>query len=163
MVRVPRSVKDNYVRVRETTEILLQDLGHVPSTEEVAACSGLEVGQVCEALDAARSFRPLPLNPSSTSEDRDLEDLLAGPCRELQLAEDRSLVAALLSRLPAREQRVLWLRFGQNLSQAEIAVEIGTSQMTVSRLLARNLETLRRLAGGDAPELKDPRAAGYAA
>jgi RNA polymerase sigma-B factor len=146
IIRVPRSVKDNYVRVRETTEILFQDLGHAPSIEEIAAGAGLGVGQVCEALDAARSFRPLPLNESPTSEDRDLEEVLAGPCRELQLAEDRTLVAALLSRLPARERRVLWLRFGLNLSQAEIAVEIGTSQMTVSRLLARNLETLRRLA-----------------
>jgi RNA polymerase sigma-B factor len=163
IVRVPRSVKDNYVRVRETREILFQDLGHAPSMEEIAAGAGLGVGEVCEALDAARSFRPLPLTPSPISEDRDLANVLASPCRELELAEDRRLVAALLSRLPARERRMLWLRFGHDLSQREIAVELGTSQMQVSRLLARTLDTLRRLATGDAPEPQGPRRAGCAA
>ncbi|HKN89010.1 MAG TPA: sigma-70 family RNA polymerase sigma factor, partial [Acidimicrobiia bacterium] len=145
-VRVPRTVKDNYLRVRETREFLSQDLGHAPSTEEIAAEAGLGVGEVREALEAAFSFRPLPLNPGSTAEHPELDALLARPCRELELAEDRGLAAALLAQLPAREQRMLWLRFGHNLTQQEIAVKLGTSQMTLSRRLTRTLDALRSLA-----------------
>jgi RNA polymerase sigma-B factor len=45
--------------------------------------------------------------------------------------------------LPAREQRILLLRFYGNMSQAEIAEQFGISQMHVSRLLAHALGHLR--------------------
>lgn len=52
-------------------------------------------------------------------------------------------VAPLLWRLPARERRMLALRFYGNLTQREIAEEMGVSQMHVSRLLSRALGWLR--------------------
>ncbi|HZI97133.1 MAG TPA: sigma-70 family RNA polymerase sigma factor [Actinomycetales bacterium] len=45
--------------------------------------------------------------------------------------------------MPARERRILALRFVRGMSQSQIASEVGISQMHVSRLLARTLETLR--------------------
>jgi RNA polymerase sigma-B factor len=45
--------------------------------------------------------------------------------------------------LPARERRLIYLRFYQDLTQTEIAAQMGMSQMHVSRLLARALELLR--------------------
>jgi RNA polymerase sigma-B factor len=45
--------------------------------------------------------------------------------------------------LPAREQRILLLRFYGNLTQEEIAAKLGISQMHVSRLQARALARLR--------------------
>ena len=49
----------------------------------------------------------------------------------------------LLARLSVRERRILSLRFGRGMSQAQIAAEVGVSQMHVSRLLARSLSALR--------------------
>jgi RNA polymerase sigma-B factor len=48
-----------------------------------------------------------------------------------------------LARLPARERQILLLRFFRNMTQSQIADEIGISQMHVSRLLARTLAELR--------------------
>ena len=45
--------------------------------------------------------------------------------------------------LPAREQRILTMRFYGNLTQAEIGQRLGISQMHVSRLLTRALGYLR--------------------
>jgi len=45
--------------------------------------------------------------------------------------------------LPAREKRILLLRFFGNQTQSQIAAELGISQMHVSRLLARTLAQLR--------------------
>jgi RNA polymerase sigma factor (sigma-70 family) len=56
---------------------------------------------------------------------------------------DREALRPLLAQLPARERRIIALRFGRGLSQSQIAAEIGISQMHVSRLLARTLERLR--------------------
>jgi RNA polymerase sigma-B factor len=48
-----------------------------------------------------------------------------------------------LAQLPAREQRILELRFARGMSQSQIASEVGVSQMHVSRLLAKSLAVLR--------------------
>lgn len=48
--------------------------------------------------------------------------------------------------LPPRERVILHLRFEKGLLQPEIATRVGISQMHVSRLIARSLETLRRMA-----------------
>ena len=49
-----------------------------------------------------------------------------------------------LEALPEREATILRLRFFEDLTQTEIAEEVGVSQMHVSRLLARSLAALRR-------------------
>ena len=103
--------------------------------------------EVRQALQAGNSFRPLSLNDADDGADAWVERRLAQTCRELQSAENREQATALLTRLPEREQRIVRLRFGQDLSQRQIAERIGVSQMHVSRLLKQSLETLRGLAG----------------
>ena len=53
------------------------------------------------------------------------------------------VVRTALERLPARDQRIVELRFTNDLTQAEIAQSMGLSAMQVSRLLRRTLDTLR--------------------
>jgi DNA-directed RNA polymerase specialized sigma24 family protein len=48
----------------------------------------------------------------------------------------------LLARLPSREQRILAMRFGQEMTQTQIAAAVGLSQMHVSRLLVKSLAQL---------------------
>jgi RNA polymerase sigma-B factor len=58
---------------------------------------------------------------------------------------DRQVLAGLLERLPKRERRILYLRYFHELSQAQIAEQIGTSQVHVGRLIAASLTSLREL------------------
>jgi CHAT domain/Sigma-70, region 4 len=57
--------------------------------------------------------------------------------------EYRESLKPLLEQLPSREKRILLLRFFGNMTQSQIASELGISQMHVSRLLARTLTQLR--------------------
>jgi RNA polymerase sigma-B factor len=59
---------------------------------------------------------------------------------------NREVLAELLKRLPARERKILYLRYFDELSQAQIAEQIGTSQVHVGRLIASSLEGLRSVA-----------------
>ena len=54
-----------------------------------------------------------------------------------------NVLDALLECLDEREQKILTLRFYGNLTQSQIADQIGVSQMHVSRLLTRALTKLR--------------------
>ena len=49
-----------------------------------------------------------------------------------------------LEALPARERLILRLRFEEDLTQAEIAAQVGLSQMHVSRLLQQSLSVIRQ-------------------
>ena len=55
----------------------------------------------------------------------------------------RESLRPLLARLAPRERQILMLRFFRNMTQSQIADEIGISQMHVSRLLAKTLAELR--------------------
>jgi RNA polymerase sigma-B factor len=67
----------------------------------------------------------------------------------LEVLEGWASVAPALKRLPARERRILYLRFFRGLSQTRIAEELGISQMHVSRLLSRTLRQLREKIAGE--------------
>jgi hypothetical protein len=74
---------------------------------------------------------------------------------------DRESLRPVLRGLPARDKRILALRYFRGLSQAQIAEELGISQMHVSRLLARTLGRLNEclLEGGEAAADDGSRAA----
>ena len=61
----------------------------------------------------------------------------------MDLLEDLHTLAPLLQQLDDRERAIIEMRFGEEMSQAEIGREVGVSQMHISRLLNRTLTTLR--------------------
>ena len=61
----------------------------------------------------------------------------------IETVENLHTLAPLLGELDERERRIIDMRFGQELTQAQIGAELGISQMHVSRLLSRMLGKLR--------------------
>ena len=70
-------------------------------------------------------------------------DTLGAEDDALEGVEYRESLKPLLEQLPPREKKILLLRFFGNMTQSQIAQEVGISQMHVSRLLARTLAQLR--------------------
>ena len=61
----------------------------------------------------------------------------------LEHVEMRESIRPMLDQLPPREKQILLLRFFKNMTQSQIATEVGVSQMHVSRLLTKTLDTMR--------------------
>jgi RNA polymerase sigma-B factor len=102
-------------------------------------------------MEATQLYRLSSLDPAMPGDDPSTDARIAEVDTELDAIDDRLVVAELLSRLPPRERRIVYLRFFDGLTQAEIADALGISQMHVSRLLTRSLETLGQsyaVAGG---------------
>jgi RNA polymerase sigma-B factor len=142
-VRVPRTIKDDLASVSQAADELSGTLGRSPSVRDIADQAGLEVDQVLDALAAQSAYRPAPLARPAESEGPDGE-------REVPVQEDgfdevdaRLALSRGMAALPPRERVILYLRFHEGLFQSEIAARVGVSQMHVSRLIARALETLR--------------------
>ncbi len=142
-VRPPRSLQDAHARVSEAVERLSGELGHTPSVAEIARDTGLEPDDVLDATLVGGAYRPLSLSrPPGGSDDEDPIEIGADD-GGFGAAEDRAALGGGLARLPARERVILHLRFAEGLSQSQIAERVGISQMHVSRLIRRALETLR--------------------
>ena len=129
-VRPPRRIHELRGALPALDRELVARLGRAPTDEERARAAG-----ACrEDVEAATAPLVVPLE----------EHRLADGADTLRAAEDRVAVARALRRLPARERRIVALRFGDGLSQAAIASRLGLSQVHVSRLLRSALHTLRR-------------------
>lgn len=148
-VHMPRSLSEGALRVEKAERTLANETGRKPSVAEIAEAMGEELEWVVNVLDASRAHDALSLDATVDTPDGDGETLaatLGGVDDRFEHVEDCDAVASSLSELTARERKVLELRFGSEMTQSEIAEEIGVSQMQVSRILRRTLDRLRTLA-----------------
>ncbi|HZU71269.1 MAG TPA: SigB/SigF/SigG family RNA polymerase sigma factor [Acidimicrobiales bacterium] len=149
-VRAPRRLQELYLRLGEVISTLSQQLGRSPTIAELAREVEASEEEVLEALEAGQAYRFASLDAPAPGPDDEGSSTMASQLGEedptMASAEDRAALSPLLERLPARERRILFLRFFQGMTQSEIADQLGISQMHVSRLLARSLAQLRSLA-----------------
>jgi RNA polymerase sigma-B factor len=168
MVRVPRRLQELKPQLSTATEELTHVLHRSPTTAELAARLGVSWDDVLAARRCPTAYRPVSLEqPRSDREDRPLVDWLGGPDSEIETVGRREVLRRRLAELPERERRIIALRFVAEMTQAQIAADLGVSQMQISRLLARSLARLRAamLIDGDRPAGPEavPRQATYAA
>ncbi len=121
--------------------------GRSPTVGELAEYLELSNEEVLDGLQTGEAFDTVSLDAprSSDSETEKRIDALGDEDGRLSRIDDQATVFAAAARLPERERRILYLRFGEDLTQAEIARRIGVSQMQVSRLLRKSVLRLREL------------------
>ncbi len=144
-MRVPRRLKDMHVSINGAVSELSQTLGRAPRPSEIAQRLDLPVNEVLEGLEAAEAYRSSSLDEMLSSEDGSatVGELVGEADDELDRVDYREALRPLLADLAPRERTIVMLRFFGNLTQTQIANEVGISQMHVSRLLAQTLTRLR--------------------
>lgn len=144
-VRVPRSAKELKPLITKGIEHLQHELGRSPRVAEIAEHLQLSVDTVLEAMEASAAYRTSSLDapPRGSEQSPESHRGLAQDDRELGRAVDATAIRQLLETLPGRSRMILYLRFFEQMSQAEIAEHVGTSQVHVGRLLKAGLEQLR--------------------
>jgi RNA polymerase sigma-B factor len=144
-VRVPRRMQELHLRLSSLVSTLNQDLGRAPTVAEMAQAAGVSEEEVLEAMEAGQAYRFTSLDAPVPGEDAgSLATSLGEEDEGMVDVEHRVALSPLIAKLPARQQKILHLRFFEGLTQSEIASRLGISQMHVSRLLARSLAQLRQ-------------------
>ncbi|MFJ9945206.1 SigB/SigF/SigG family RNA polymerase sigma factor [Streptomyces erythrochromogenes] len=151
-VHVPRRLQELRTELAKAQEALTDVLGRAPTVKEVAAHLELSEDEVIDGLVAANGYTSGSLDAAGADDDapatanraaRPLAERLGDTDPAMELFEEFHTLAPLLEQLDERDRRILAMRFGQEMTQAEIGTELGISQMQVSRLLSRTLARLR--------------------
>jgi RNA polymerase sigma-B factor len=142
-IRVPRNLQETTLLVNRTVGELWQELGRSPTAQDVASRAHLSVDDVLEAMEAAHAYSAASLDAPIDADGVAMGETLGGHDPAMEISDDWMSIEPGIRQLQPREQRILFLRFFKGMTQAEIADEIGLSQMHVSRLLSRSLRRLR--------------------
>ncbi|MFE7542110.1 RNA polymerase sigma factor SigF [Streptomyces platensis] len=144
-VRVPRRLQELRVDLARANEKLSGRLGRDPKVSELAAELGISEDEVVEGQVAANGYNASSIDATFHDDGNDtpLADLIGERDPEMDLVEDLHALAPLLNQLEERDRHILEMRFGQEMTQAQIGKELGVSQMHISRLLTRALTQLR--------------------
>jgi RNA polymerase sigma-B factor len=144
-IRVPRRLQELKLALTKATSELSQANGRAPTVHELAKHLGLSEEEVLEGLESANAYSAVSLDAPDGGDDDSpaVADSLGMVDEALEGVEYRESLKPLLEKLPAREKKILMLRFFGGMTQSQIAAELGISQMHVSRLLARTLAQLR--------------------
>ncbi|WP_052336295.1 RNA polymerase sigma factor SigF [Nocardioides alkalitolerans] len=144
-IRVPRRLQELRMQISSTTAELTQTLGRSPTVSELAVAIGCSSEEIVEGIESSNAYSTLSLDATDNNDDSTttMLDAIGVEDEGLEHVEVRESLKPLLDQLAPREKKILLLRFFKNMTQSQIAAEIGVSQMHVSRLLTRTLEQLR--------------------
>ena len=145
-IKVPRRAKELHLLVRNAARDLEQRTGSSPTVDQLAAYLHIERDDVLRGLAASAASSVDTIDRGTddgTAIDRQAR--LATEDQSYENAENTHIVKQLVAGLSDRQRQIIELRFDHDKSQAEIAEEVGVSQMHVSRLLKRSFEQMREL------------------
>jgi RNA polymerase sigma-B factor len=147
-IHVPRGAQERALRVRDAQERMANEHGHSPTVNQLAQYLELDTEEILDALQAIQAYETVSLDAPRPGADDDASaygESIGSDDDRYELVELDATLAAVLGHIPPRERLILRMRYVDDLTQTEIADQIGISQMQVSRLLRRSLDQLRSL------------------
>jgi RNA polymerase sigma-B factor len=136
-IRIPRELEQLRIRIRRERAELQSTLGRPPSTAELARALDVEESDIERALVAEQARDSI----SITSDEADVPT--AADSGAPASSDDRLALEKSMRSLDDRERRIVFLRFQADMTEKQIAQELGLSQAHVSRLLKGALATMR--------------------
>jgi len=145
-IKVPRRLQELSFKVNQAVDALTQRLQRSPTIKEIAEYLEVTPEEVLEAMETSEAYNFVSLESDRGGDGSDSFSILEYIGKDdalMAIVDDRTTLSAALKNLTPQEQRVLYLRFFEGLTQTEIARQLEISQMQVSRLLRRTLKILR--------------------
>jgi RNA polymerase sigma-B factor len=144
-VHVPRRLQELSGALRKAVGEMVAELGREPTIPELAERLAATEEEIVEAIDATEAYTTASLDHpvGDESDGALLGEMLGDQDPAFDLMIDRQVLKGLVAGLGERDKRILLMRYFRGMTQTEIGVELGVSQMQVSRLLTRILGNLR--------------------
>lgn len=145
IIRISRSVKEAYSKIRAAREILVKQNGEEPTISEIARFTGLKDEEIVVAMEANAS--PESLYAESGDNDKSGGQLIDKISNDEDEEEERIInnivLKEVLKTLNKRDKKIIDLRYFEHKTQVEAAQILGISQVQISRLEKKILSELK--------------------
>ncbi len=146
-IRVPRRIQEASKKINDAKDILVQKLQRTPKVKDLSDFLGYTEEDILEAMEASKLFSPksLDLSLDISDEEKDVKiiDLIGTDDKYFSELENQDFVNSVLLKLNKLEKTIINERYYNNKTQAQIAKQIGISQMTVSRVEKKAIEKFK--------------------
>lgn len=145
MIRVSRGLKEKGMRIQTATSRLTEQLCRTPTLEEISEETGYSIEEIAAAGEANVEVESIYRSVYQTDgSEIFLVDRLADEYDAHETCENRILVQELMEEMDETERRLIELRYFEEVTQSEVAKQLGTSQVQVSRMEKKILQKLRK-------------------
>ena len=137
----------NHYRIYQVREALTRRLEREPTTGEMAEEMGISIEELVMTMESGAEVESLHKTIyQGEGTEISLMDKLPEKENRQEKVLDRIFLEEILGTLEAKERRLIYMRYFQNMTQMEIAHELGVSQVQVSRMEKRILRSLQESA-----------------
>ena len=144
ILKVSRSLKENHYRVYQVREALTRRLDREPTVEEMAAEMGISTEELVMIMESGAEVESLQKTIyQGEGTEISLMDKIPEQENRQEKALNRIFLEEMLGSLESKERKLIYMRYFQDMTQAEIARELGISQVQVSRLEKRILRSMQ--------------------
>ena len=149
VLKAPRKLRDLGLNLKKLRQELEQKLGRSPSVQEMAEAAQVSEERLLQAMEVNRAYVPCSLDTCLYGRDGSrkgpVSECVGESDAEIRCIEERDAFKQAIALLNPRQQQIIQLRFYDELSQAEVARQLGISQMHVSRLERQALRDLKHI------------------
>ena len=145
LIRVSRLLKESAVKAYRAREDLEKQYGREPTMEEISEETGISREELVMAMEAAadvESFSQTVYSGDGTPVL--LQDRVPDRQDHNEELLNRMLLSQLLDLLEDSEKEIIRLRYFEDMTQNQIAQQLGMTQVQVSRAEKRILKKLRK-------------------
>ena len=147
-IKVSRAMKRAAREINRYIEEHTAANGDQPSVREIAEAFSMEESEVVMTLGSARM--PLSIYEQTDYKDEKsvaLADRLPSNDSQEEMI-DRMVLKGAIERLPERDRKIVFLRYFRDMTQSEVARQVGVSQVQISRIESRIMGELKKALDG---------------
>ncbi|MBD9054931.1 MAG: SigB/SigF/SigG family RNA polymerase sigma factor [Eubacterium ventriosum] len=143
IVKISRKIKENQMKIMHQREIYINEKKQEPTIEELEKVCDLTKEEIVMAMDASRNVESIDKEMYSKDSAYTLMDLAEDDTNIEETVLNKIMVQQLMDMLESKERRIINLRYFKNKTQSQVAKEMGMTQVQVSRLEKKILNSMR--------------------
>ena len=143
IVKISRKIKENQMKIMHQREIYINEKKQEPTIEELEKVCDLTKEEIVMAMDASRNVESIDKEMYSKDSAYTLMDLAEDDTNIEETVLNKIMVQQLMDMLESKERKIINLRYFKNKTQSQVAKEMGMTQVQVSRLKKKILNSMR--------------------
>ena len=143
IVKISRKIKENQMKIMHQREIYINEKKQEPTIEELEKVCDLTKEEIVMAMDASRNVESIDKEMYSKDSAYTLMDLAEDDTNIEETVLNKIMVQQLMDMLESKERKIINLRYFKNKTQSQVAKEMGMTQVQVSRLEKKILNSKR--------------------